>query len=582
MALVGVGTVSKAESRSSQAAGRLIGPVLPAAAGLAAVAQVVQGEGNVLLLSARDVSHEFGSRVLFGGFDFTIDRGDRVGLVGRNGAGKTTLLRILSGELGGSGSVERPGTLGYLPQDPRAADPEMTALTRVLSGRDLDVIFRSLTDSQQRLGSCDPGEKAALLKAYGEAETLFAAREGYRAEADAATIAANLGLAAGVLSQQLGTLSGGQRRRIELARILFSEADLLLLDEPTNHLDADSIAWLTSYLKAFGGGLVVISHDAELLQAVCNRILFLDAVRSEVIPYSMGYRSYLVRRAEDEARLAKEEEQIFGRAAQLKRQADRMRGSSAKRARTAKVLDRRAERLVESFDGQRSGHERVARIRFPPPAPSSRVVLEGEGLVKAYGSLEVISGLDIVVERGEKMLVIGLNGAGKTTLLRLLAGVEAPDAGELVLGRGAILGYYTQEHESLDQEASVFENLRRLAPVTLTDADLRAVLGSFLFGKDTYEQPAGTLSGGEKTRLALATLVGTRSNVLLLDEPTNNLDPASRDRVLAALGDYEGSVVLVTHDPGAVTALRPDRVLLLPDGVEDYWSPELLDLVTLS
>ncbi len=567
-------------------AGRLVGLVglvgLVVPSGFFEIVLLGEGEGTRLLLSVRDVGHEFGSRLLFEGFDFTIDRGDRVGLVGRNGAGKTTLLRILSGELVAKGSVERPGTLGYLPQDPRAADPEMSALTRVLSGRDLDVIYRTLTEAQQRMADCSPSEEATFLKAYGEAEMLFAAREGYRAEADAAAIAANLGLAAGVLSQQLGTLSGGQRRRIELARILFSEADLLLLDEPTNHLDADSIGWLTNYLKAFNGGLMVISHDAELLQAVCNRILFLDAVRSEVTAYSMGYRSYLIQRAEDEARLAKEEEQVLGRAAQLKRQADRMRGSSAKRARTAKVLDRKAERLLDSFDGQRSGHERVARIRFPPPAPSSRVVLEGKGLVKAYGSLEVISGLDIVVERGEKMLVIGLNGAGKTTLLRLLAGVEPPDAGELFVGRGAVLGYYTQEHESLEPASSVFANLRRLAPATLTDADLRAVLGSFLFNKDAFDQMAGTLSGGEKTRLALATLVGTRSNVLLLDEPTNNLDPASRDRVLSALRDYEGSVVLVTHDPGAVTALQPDRVLLLPDGVEDYWSPDLLDLVTLS
>jgi ATPase subunit of ABC transporter with duplicated ATPase domains len=202
--------------------------------------------------------------------------------------------------------------------------------------------------------------------------------------------------------------------------------------------------------------------------------------------------------------------------------------------------------------------------------------------MKSYVSLEVFCDVDLAVDRGSRVVVLGLNGAGKTTLLRLLAGIEAPDVGEVVPGHGLKLGYYAQEHETLMRDKSVWENVRHVAPPEVTDAELRRMLGSFLFGGDRIEQPAGTLSGGEKTRLALATLVVSSANVLLLDEPTNNLDPASRAEVLKALRTYEGAIVLVTHDPGAVDALSPDRVILMPDGVEDSWSDDLEDLVALA
>jgi len=244
-------------------------------------------------------------------------------------------------------------------------------------------------------------------------------------------------------------------------------------------------------------------------------------------------------------------------------------------------LDRRALRLESGLEETRQA-DRVARLRFPSPAPCGRTPLTAEGLTKSYGSLEVFSGVDLAVDRGSRVVILGLNGAGKTTLLRLLAGVEPADAGEVIPGHGLRLGYYAQEHETLDPARSVFENVRHTAPPAVTDAELRRMLGSFLFGGGRIDQLAGTLSGGEKTRLALASLVVSSANVLLLDEPTNNLDPASRAEVLKALHNYEGAIVLVTHDPGAVDALSPDRVVLMPDGVEDSWSNDFEDLVALA
>jgi ATPase subunit of ABC transporter with duplicated ATPase domains len=226
-------------------------------------------------------------------------------------------------------------------------------------------------------------------------------------------------------------------------------------------------------------------------------------------------------------------------------------------------------------------NDKVARLRFPDPAPCGRTPLTATALSRSYGSLEVFTDVDLAVDRGTRVVVLGLNGAGKTTLLRMLAGIDPPDTGEVHPGHGLRLGYYAQEHETLDTSRTVLENMRSAAP-DLGDTDVRKVLGSFLFSGEDAQKPVSVLSGGEKTRLALATLVVSAANVLLLDEPTNNLDPASRDEVLAALRSYRGAVVLVTHDEGAVEALEPDKVLLLPDGDEDLWSADYGDLVALA
>ena len=542
------------------------------------------------MITATDLEVRAGARTLLSieGSALRIQPGDRIGLVGRNGAGKTTTMRILAGEGEPyAGSVDTTGDIGYLPQDPREGDLDVLARDRVLSARGLDTLLSDLEKQQTLMAEVvDDAARDKAVRRYGELEERFSALGGYAAESEAGRICASLGLPDRVLTQPLRTLSGGQRRRVELSRILFAASDTgsgsattLLLDEPTNHLDADSIGWLRSFLQNHTGGLVVISHDVELLADVVNRVWFLDAVRGEADVYNMGWQKYLDARATDEQRRRRERANTEKKASALRTQAAKM-GAKATKAVAAQNMLRRAERMIAELDAERVA-DKVARIKFPTPAPCGKTPLVAKGLTKTYGSLEIFTGVDLAIDRGSRVVVLGLNGAGKTTLLRLLAGTESADAGALEPGHGLKIGYFAQEHDTLENDATVWENIRHAAPDT-GEQDLRGLLGAFMFTGPQLDQPAGTLSGGEKTRLALAGLVASTANVLLLDEPTNNLDPASREQVLDALRSYQGAVVLVTHDPGAAEALDPQRVVLLPDGTEDFWSTEYRDLIELA
>ena len=532
------------------------------------------------MITVSSIDIRVGARLLVGGASFRVGPGDRIGLVGRNGAGKTTLMTMLAGEaLPAAGSVSTPDSVGYLPQDPRTGDLDVSARDRILSARGLDDVVTRLRAAEHAMGAVDGDARDLAMRRYTRADAELHAAGGYAAEAEAAQISASLGLPDRVLGQPLSTLSGGQRRRVELARILFSGADFLLLDEPTNHLDADSITWLRDFLASHKGGLVVISHDTALLETTVNKVFHLDANRAELDIYNVGWRAYLQQRETDEHRRRRERANAERKAGALMAQADKMRAKATK-ASAAQSMAKRADRLLAGLDGERRS-ERVAKIRFPAPAPCGRTPLSATALSKSYGSLEVFTDVDLAIDRGSRVVILGLNGAGKTTLLRILAGIDPPDTGIVEPGHGLKLGYYAQEHETLDIGRSVLDNMRSAAP-HLTDTEARSVLGSFLFTGDDSDKPARVLSGGEKTRLALATLVVSAANVLLLDEPTNNLDPASRQEVLGAIRSYAGAIVLVTHDEGAVQALQPDRVLILPDGVEDHWSEGYVDLVALA
>ena len=519
------------------------------------------------MITAHQLEVRAGARLLMEDVSFRVAAGDKVGLVGRNGAGKTTLTKILSGEaLPAGGSVTRSGDIGYLPQDPRTGDPEVLARDRILSARGLDDVVRRLRAAEEQMGSDDMAVAEKAMRRYSRADDEMHAGGGYAAESEAATIAASLGIADRLLGQPLKTLSGGQRRRVELARILFSGAEILILDEPTNHLDADSIVWLREFLKAHKGGFIVISHDNELLEATVNKVMHLDANRTAMDIYNMSWKNYLTQRETDEVRRRRERMNAENKAKTLTDQANKMRAKASK-AQAAQSMLKRAEKMMSSLEGERAV-DKVARIKFPAPAACGKTPITARELSKTYGSLEVFTGVDLAIDKGSRVVILGLNGAGKTTMLRILAGVDQPDTGEVIPGHGLKVGYYAQEHETLDTSRTVLE--------------ARSVLGSFLFSGDDAHKSAAVLSGGEKTRLALASLVVSSANVLLLDEPTNNLDPASREEVLAAIRTYEGAIILVTHDEGAVLALEPDRVLLLPDGDEDLWNEGYADLVSLA
>lgn len=533
------------------------------------------------MIAVHDLEITVGARTLMSEVNFRVGAGDKVGLVGRNGAGKTTLTKVLAGwNQPSAGRVDISGEIGYLPQDPRAGDPEQTARNRILDARGLGQVRSRLAESAKLIADAEnDADRDRYMRRYSRLDDEFAMLGGYAAESEAAAIASNLSLPDRILDQPLRTLSGGQRRRVEVARILFSDADTMILDEPTNHLDIDSVVWLREFLKTYRGGLIVISHDVELIGETVNRVFYLDANRQVIDIYNMGWSHYLKQREADEERRRKERANIEKKATALQQQAAKF-GAKATKAAAAHQMQRRAERMLAGLEDVRQT-DRVANLRFPTPAPVGKTPIQAKGLSKSYGSLEIFTGVDLAIDRGSRVVVLGLNGAGKTTLLRILAGVDAPDTGEIISGHGLKVGYYAQEHETLDVQRSVLENMISVSQ-HLTETEARKVLGSFLFTGDDVHKPAGVLSGGEKTRLALAMLVVSSANVLLLDEPTNNLDPASREQILGALAHYEGAVVLVSHDEGAVAALNPERVLVMPEAVEDLWSADYFELIGMN
>jgi ATPase subunit of ABC transporter with duplicated ATPase domains len=530
------------------------------------------------VLEVRHLSVEVAGLPILEDLTLSLRRGDKVGVVGRNGAGKTSLLGVIAGEtppLAGSARVR--GALGYLRQDPRQhrSDEERSGLEHVLEARGLLSIGARL--EKERL-ALEEHPTATRIARFAKLEERYRAAGGYAGEADVRRIASGLGLAQDRLDLPVPALSGGERRRLELARILFAGSDVLLLDEPTNHLDSDAKAWLMKFLSAYKGALVVVSHDLGLLDTSITRILHLD--RDGVVQYRGTYSEYREARKRDEARLRALAERQQAEIRRLETLADAMRGSTAKRARKAKTLDTRVSHL-EAKAIQGPARERRVRYRFPDPPHSGNLVLEATGLTKGYGGPPVFEDISFTIGRGERLLVMGLNGAGKTSLLKILAGVTTADEGSFRLGAGVALGYYAQEHENLRDGVSVFAHVRS-GSAEASDQDLRSLLGMFGLHGDVAFQDAGTLSGGEKTKLALAQLVAGRRNLVLLDEPTNNLDPPSRTAVAEALGTWKGTMILVSHDIGFVEALAPDRVLMMPEGELDFWSDDLLELVALA
>ncbi len=534
-------------------------------------------------LNVRDLTVEIDTKRIVRGVSFDVRAGDKVGLVGRNGAGKTTLFRVLGGATDPhAGVVTRAPATGYLSQDPRSDHTPLDTgcLAHILSGRGLDVAM-DLIDKLTVALEADPS--AENIQAFSDAHERFEALGGYAAEADARRLADGLGLGADRLDLHIGALSGGERRRLELARILFAGSELLLLDEPTNHLDADARDWLLQFLRNFRGALVVISHDLGLLDESITRVLHLDRehedAAGELVEYRGTYSKYLVAREDEEERLGRLADRQAKEVKRLTSQADSMRGQSAKRARVAKSLDARAARLEqERVTGPTK--RRTMAVRLPDPPESDRTVLEADGLAKSYGDLEVFRDVTFDVGRGERMLIMGLNGAGKTTLLRLLAGDAQLLHGTVRTGRRTSIGYYAQEHEGIVAGRSLLDHMRSSA--TIGDKELRSVMGMFGLSGDKAFQDASTLSGGEKTKLALAQLVVGGHNLLLLDEPTNNLDPGSRLAIGEALSGWPGTMILVSHDPEFVRALQPDRALTMPEAQLDHFDESMLELVELA
>ncbi len=538
------------------------------------------------MLQVRDLCVEVGARLVVKDASFTVMPRDKVGLVGRNGAGKTSLFKVLGGASEPkSGTIKRGGAFGYLPQDPRIAGTfdGRTAVSHILSSRGID---EDLVQLEKLRIAMEERADAQNIARFAKAQEDFERKGGYAANSEARAIAAGLGLKPDRLDLQLGVLSGGERRRVELGRILYGGSDTLLLDEPTNHLDIDAKTWMLEFLRNYKGALLVISHDLELLDEAITRVLHLDrpdeADTGQIIEYRGTYSQYLRAREADEIRASKMAAQQSKEIDRLQRVVDRF-GAKASKAAMARSIEKRIDRLdAERVHAPRN--KRTLSVKFPEAPSCGETVLVANGLRKTYGGPDVFHDVSFDLGRGERLLVLGLNGAGKTSLLRILAGESKADDGDFSFGYQVQPGYYAQEHDNLVAERSLIDHMRDMAPARLglTETQLRGMLGSFGLSGDKVFQESSTLSGGEKTKLALAMLMVGRNNLLLLDEPTNNLDPSSRDAVASALAEWNGAIVLVSHDTDFVEQLSPTKVLVMPDGQVDYYNESWLEIVSLA
>jgi ATPase subunit of ABC transporter with duplicated ATPase domains len=522
---------------------------------------------------------EIGDRTLVSDASFVVGEGEKAGLVGRNGTGKSSFISVLVGEsaphLRHRGNVRVLGSFGYLPQAPVAGGMglEATGFSHILSSRGLDVLDDALGSARRAMAE-DPTEERIEL--FTDLQEQFQDNGGYEAEAVMARLADGLGLRQELLLEDIDSLSGGQRRRVDLMRVLFQEPQLMILDEPTNHLDRSAKRWLLDELARFPGALLVVSHDLKLLDNSINKVL--NIANQKLTEWKGNYSKFEAMREADQSQRERASVLEQREIKRLSTLADSMRNSTEKRAKVAKSLDRRVERL----EGQRTQVEKRDKktvFKLPAPARSGVTPLEVSKLAVRYGSNEVLRDVNLHAGRGDHIVIIGRNGAGKSSLLRCLAGVQEPTNGVVELGTNVTLGYFAQEHEQIDPTLTALDNVSDA--VLNLERERRAILGSFGLPSKAADQLPDTLSGGERAKLGLAMLSAGVANVLLLDEPTNNLDPASITAVGNMLGAWPGTIIAVSHERGFVEALQPTYCLRLPEEQFTHWREEYLEDVEM-
>ena len=528
------------------------------------------------MLQVQNLTKSFAGRALFEGVTWNVSQGDRVGLTGPNGSGKTTLLRLLTRqESADDGKVTMPRgtTVGYLPQDGLTHSGKTLRGEALTAFEELLALGREMHALEEEMSALDPASERhhEVLERYGECRDAWDQRGGFEIEARTEEVLLGLGFKAEELSRPTESFSGGWQMRIALAKLLLQSPSILLLDEPTNHLDLEARNWLEDFLANYPHAIVMVSHDRYFLDRVINRVTEID--RRKLVDYSGNYSSYLTVRAnalaELRAKASRQQEEIE----RIKRFVDRFRAKATK----AKQVQSRLKMLEKIEVVEVPPERKLMKLRLPDPTRSGRVVIEVESVRKRYGATTVFEGADLVVERGERLALVGPNGVGKSTLMRLLSGAEKPDGGQIKLGHNVSMGYFSQDRYDLDPDRTVLENMGDGAPVEMVPR-LRNILGAFLFQGDDVDKKVKVLSGGEKSRLALARLLLRPSNVFLLDEPTNHLDLDSKEILLDALRAYKGTLVFVSHDRYFLDELAT-KVAEIGDGrIALHWGgyPEFL------
>lgn len=501
-----------------------------------------------------------GGRLLYDGLSWRILDGNKVGLVGANGSGKTTLLKVLMGLIEpDQGTVSMPSgsRVGYLPQDLHEL-PDIPILTYIKERAGIEGLEASLRKAESDLSR--PGaEEAAALERYERALEAFDRAGGYSFDAMAQKAMRGLGFAPGDSIRPTSQFSGGWKMRISLAAALLSNPDVLLLDEPTNHLDTESMEWLEGWLKTYPGTVVAISHDRHFMDKIMGSIAELSG--GKITLYRGNFSQYIEESASRLEQLAKEKAKQDEEIERTKQFIDRFRSKATK----ATQVQSRIKKLERMEAIRIDVPDRTVSIRFPGCPRSGQIVLSGSGVGKAYGGTRVFGDLDFQITRGEKVALVGINGAGKSTLSRIIAGREDPDEGCVEMGHNVTMGFFSQESsQNLDYDRTIWQEIYG-ASDRITPEGKRSLLGAFLFAGDDIHKPISVLSGGEKSRVALVKLLLEETNFLILDEPTNHLDMSTKDLFQRALLEYDGTMLIVSHDRFFLDNLV-DRVLEIRDG----------------
>jgi ATPase subunit of ABC transporter with duplicated ATPase domains len=518
------------------------------------------------MLQVNRILLNYGPRLILDRVSFTVAAGEKAGIIGVNGAGKSSLLKIIAGlKEPDGGNVMLPSTHGYLSQDvahETSVKDGVNVRDFIYSSIGLDVALEKYQVLTDKIG--EAGEDLdEVLEEFSEAQEDLDRLGYYDADARAEQLIAGLSLKGVTLDRDVKTLSGGQKTKLALVQLLFQAPDLLMLDEPTNFLDAEATNWLMEYLETYRGALLIISHDLDLLDRSINKILRLNEFTHKLEEYKGNYSNYLTVTGDEMALMERTKKQQEREIIRLRKTSDRLRGFGATRVSQRISLDKRIAELETSKPDIPQNSKQI-KIDFPVRRPSGQLVVRVDHLSKAYGKKEIFNDINFEVERGQRLVIIGLNGAGKTTLLRSLLGLTTINSGLVTLGDGVQMGYYAQENEGLDYENTILNEASAILPENVKR--VRSVLGRFLFNGDRVFQQIGTLSGGEKTRLALAKMVLDGPNLLVLDEPTTHLDVMSRNLIGEALGSYKGTIITVTHDVEFVKDLKPDTLLMMPEG----------------
>jgi ATP-binding cassette subfamily F protein 3 len=525
------------------------------------------------------LSKAFGDRTLLDAVSWQIDDGQRVGLSGPNGAGKTTLLKMLAGlEEPDSGNVIKPSglTIGYLPQDGLHHSGRTLMAEAGLAFKPLLDMRAEILHLEERLAddTVPEAEHADMLSRYSDLQESFRRNEGYSVDLKIHTVLRGLGFSPDDMHKATETFSGGWQMRIALAKLLLGRPGLLLLDEPTNHLDLDARNWLEEYLVDYPHAVILVSHDRFFLDAVVTRIT--DIGLRTLTDYPGSYTDYLREREARMERLRQQKRDQDDEIARMKAFIDRFRYQATKAAQ----VQSRIKMLDKIVPLEIPPERKRVHFSFPPCAKSGRTVLDLRGISKAYGAVRVFDRVDIHIERGDRIALIGPNGVGKSTLMRMLSGVEAPDSGTRTEGHQLVMQYFAQDEATrLDPTLTVYQTLAGDAPIHMVP-HIRNILGGFLFSGDHVDKPVRVLSGGERTRLAVARMLLRPSNTLLLDEPTNHLDLDSKDVLLEALEDFGGTLIFVSHDryfvdklASKVIEIGQGHALLYPGNYEEFlWS----------